>query len=351
MFGKCLYALLGLSLAWGGVARADEFGEDGTYQPLVSDGPAIIYGGNPSLDLPNVAIVAAAGTAGACQFTDPQTQLAATGRFGAVDIINVQLVTPTLADLQQYDAIICWTNTTPLDTNAWGDAVADYIDAGGGVVSAVFATSTTTTNRHIGGRYDSEQYWVIQPKSGSTSGATSLGTISVPGHPTIANVASLSGTTVFRPTGTTLHPDGQLVASWADGKILCAVRDINGTHRADLGLYPPGPACNAGYPQPDNVTLLANALEWVAGPGLPPCTGNEQISKVKFNCVNKLKVVTKGANPGDTVDVTTQGQTINGTANAKGYAKFKFKKLPNSSGTVDAAWGCGATASEPYGCA
>ncbi|RJP36417.1 MAG: hypothetical protein C4547_07280 [Phycisphaerales bacterium] len=266
------------------LAGVDVGPEDGLYgysTPELS--VSTMYGGPGTEGGPDVAIVAAAGAQGACQFTDPQAKLTDTGRFASVSIINVQLVTPTLEQLQAFDAIICWTNTTPLDTNAWGDAVADYIDGGGGVVVTVFAVSTTTTNRWIGGRYDSEQYFVIVPRSGNTSTAASLGTIHDPNHPVVQGINTLAANQAFRPTGTTLHQDGVLVASWNDGKVLVAARDIKGVKRVDLGFYPPSNACSANWWTGDGATLMANALEYVAGGGVG-CIYTLKKSKAKGGC-------------------------------------------------------------------
>src|SRR5688572_28022557 len=82
-----------------------------------------------------VALCAAEASATSCNFTDPQTRLMATNLFSQVDIIKVTATgggTPTLAQLLQYQAVMCWTNSTPADNVAWGNVLADYVDAGGG---------------------------------------------------------------------------------------------------------------------------------------------------------------------------------------------------------------------------
>ena len=208
-----------------------------------------------------VALCAAESSNTACSFTDTQTKLMATSRFSKVDIINVLTVTPTLAQLQQYDAVMCWTNSTPLDTNAWGNVLADYVDAGGGVVVTVFANSTTTTNRNIGGRWQSG-YLVITDRSGNTTGVGSLGTVAQPGHPLMAGVTAFStGTAGFRPTGTALQPGCTLIASWSDGKVLVAVGA--NSQRVDLGFYPASSTCLATYWSGNGDILMANALSYV----------------------------------------------------------------------------------------
>src|SRR5262245_12013513 len=56
---------------------------------------------------PSVAIVAASGSAtGGCYVTDPQSRLQATGLFSTVEFFNLQTGTPTLAQLQAWDAVL-----------------------------------------------------------------------------------------------------------------------------------------------------------------------------------------------------------------------------------------------------
>jgi hypothetical protein len=213
----------------------------------------------------NVALCGAASTTNtACQWTDVQTRLLATGRFAAVDIINVTAMTPTLAQLQAYDALLCWTNSTPQDTNAWGDVLANYVDGGGGVVVAVFANSSTTVNRNIGGRWQSG-YMVVIDRSGNASGAGgTLGTVHVPGHPVMTGVTAFAGGSIgSRPAGTALEVGATLVAEWSDGKVLVA-QGAN-PQRIDLGFYPPEASCTQSGWTVGGDLLMANALEFVAG--------------------------------------------------------------------------------------
>jgi hypothetical protein len=54
-----------------------------------------------------------------------------------VDVYDARLSTPTLADLQPYDAVVVISNNTFADAVAVGDVLADYVDAGGKVVQTV----------------------------------------------------------------------------------------------------------------------------------------------------------------------------------------------------------------------
>lgn len=217
----------------------------------------------------DVAICAAAGSnASSCQFTDVQAKLMSTGQFNSVAIIDVQAVgggTPTLVQLQAYDALICWTNTTPADNHAWGDVLADYVDAGGGVVVAVFANSTTTSTRFIGGRWQNG-YEVLLDQSGNSQGAATLGTVHIPAHPVMTGVTSFDGgTSSFRATGTALEVGATLIASWSDGKVLVA--EGANPKRIDLGMNPPSSSCGSTYwnVSTNGAELMANALTYVAG--------------------------------------------------------------------------------------
>ena len=213
-----------------------------------------------------IALCGAAQTTNtACQWVDTQTRLVASGQFAAVDIINVTTQgggTPALATLLAYDALLCWTNSAPANNNTWGDVLADYVDAGGGVVVAVFANSINSATLHIGGRWQTG-YEVILDQSGTTTGVSGLGTVVQPGHPIMAGVTAFtSGTTGGRPTGTALEVGASVVAHWADGKILVA--EGANPKRVDLGFYPPNATCNPYGWATGGDLLMVNALLYAA---------------------------------------------------------------------------------------
>lgn len=225
-----------------------------------------------------VGLCGAANTSNtSCQWTDVQTRLLATGQFAAVDILNVTtsgIGTPTLNQLLAYDALLCWTNSTPANNVAWGNVLADYVDAGGGVVVAVFANSSTTTGRNIDGRGQTG-YEVILDRTGSTSGASGvLGTVSLPSHPVMAGVTAFAGASLgSRPTGTALEIGATLIAQWNTGHVLVA-QGAN-PRRIDLGFYPPNGTCATSGWSTGGDQLMTNALLFVAigGRFVPSGTG------------------------------------------------------------------------------
>lgn len=210
-----------------------------------------------------VAIAAAASASFPSdpRYTDPQTLIMGTGLFTAVDLINVTTSTPTLAELQQYDAVMTWSNVNYANAAAFGDVLADYVDAGGGVVVAVYANSTTNTSRYLGGRWITGGYEVIPSAGGTTSGASNLGSVLVPNHPIMQGVNAHSASSAARPTTTALAFGATKIAEWADGKTFVAVGA--NSHRVDLGFYPPSSNVTSTYWNPatsDGARLMANAL-------------------------------------------------------------------------------------------
>ncbi len=222
-----------------------------------------------------VLLTGAAGTgAGTGDFLDVQDKLLDTGEFLAVDAHNASTAgtLPTLSQLQQYDAVMVWSNGTYISDIDLGNLLADYVDAGGAVVCAVFETSTTTVGRSLLGRWADENYWIIQQRSGNTSGFASLGTILDPTHPTVQGVNSLTASSAFRPSTTMLVPGGQTIATWDDGIPLIAVNDAM-PGRVDLGMYPPSSDASASWWQvgTDGDVIMANALKYAASGGAPTC--------------------------------------------------------------------------------
>ncbi|TVS09238.1 MAG: DUF11 domain-containing protein [Phycisphaerales bacterium] len=221
-----------------------------------------------------VLLTGAADISGTAGFVDTQNKLLDTGEFIAVDAHDASTggTLPTLAQLQQYDAVMVWSNGTYISDFDLGNLLADYVDAGGAVVCAVFETSTTTIGRSLLGRWADENYWIIQQRSGNLSSFASLGTINDPTHPTVQGVSSLTASTAFRPSTTMLVPGGQTIATWDDGIPLIAVNDAM-PGRVDLGMHPPSSDTGGGWWQvgTDGAVIMANALKYAASGGAPTC--------------------------------------------------------------------------------
>jgi hypothetical protein len=199
---------------------------------------------------------------------DVQLKLRATGTLGQVDVFNARVDTPTLAQLQKYDAVLVWSNDPFNNSTALGNVLADYVDAGGGVVSALFATGYSPDSLRLGGRWISGDYEIVPALSSFSVGQATLGAVAYPSHPIMNGVASFNGgNTSLRPTLTSVNPGGLIVAQWSDGKTLVAV-STKMHNRVDLGMFPPSSDAFAGFwtPSTDGGKLMANALLYTVKP-------------------------------------------------------------------------------------
>lgn len=221
--------------------------------------------------LPRVALAAAAANSFTdCRYTDLRDKLAQTGRFSAVDVLDVVTTTPGVPTLLQYDAVLTWGDVPYFDAVAMGDALATYVDQGGGVVVTGFANMTNMAGVYLAGRWLTGAYEVIRHTSGLQSGTADVGAVLDPSHPVVQGVASVTGMFMARPflmANFGLN-QGRVLLEWNDGRMLAAVSDVH-AKRVDLGLYPVGSDCIPGFmnASSDGMRLVANALEYAANGG------------------------------------------------------------------------------------
>jgi hypothetical protein len=79
---------------------------------------------------------------------------AATG--GTWDYFDPRAATPTLSFLMDYDCVHVWANYAFLDRDAYGNVLADFVDAGGAVVMGAF--TVYTSGNSLGGRVVTAAY-------------------------------------------------------------------------------------------------------------------------------------------------------------------------------------------------
>ena len=198
---------------------------------------------------------------------DVQTKISATGVFSRVDTFNSEFLTPSLAQLQKYDAVMVWCASSYANSFAIGNVLADYVDAGGGVV---FGNRRPFFDpvRRPGGRWLSGGYEIIPEDVDSTFGTATLGAVVYSGHPIMNGVTNFNGgTTSARPTKTTVNPGGLIVAKWSDGKTLAAV-STKWKNRVDLGFYLPSSTAASGFwlASTDGAKLMINSLLYTIKP-------------------------------------------------------------------------------------
>jgi len=186
---------------------------------------------------------------------DVQMRLMATMAFSAVDIFSANQSTPTLNQLQPYDAILVFSDSGFADATGLGNVVANYFDQGGRVVIATFANASVP----IQGTWAQRQ--LIQP-SGQEEPNDSLGMINEPNSPLVAGVKTLTATAAYRSTGGAIN-GGVVVAQWQSGKPLIIRGVINGRNVATVNMYPPSAGQTTGrqdFWMGDGANLLRNAL-------------------------------------------------------------------------------------------
>src|SRR5262249_32298514 len=141
---------------------------------------------------------------------------------------DVLFSTPTLAQLENYDAVLVWGDFGFADANALGDNLAQFVDDGHGVVVATF---TNTFYVPLGGRWASDGYDAIEPSDVTVGLPLTLGDVAQPGHPIMAGVTNFSGGDASWHSIGGLTPGTSLIASWSDGLPLVAEKS-----NLDVGL-------------------------------------------------------------------------------------------------------------------
>ncbi len=162
---------------------------------------------------------------------------------------------PQAADLAPYDVVILGNNYTwspELDVTAVGDAVADYIDAGGKVIESLYVQSFDAWG--FGGRYIFEHY---SPFTRATADywVDDAMQIEASTHPVMRNVGEIRDVNGHQDP--TVRADAEMLATWANTG-LPAVAVNENVVALNLMIFQPGW-------QGDAPILLHNAIMWLTG--------------------------------------------------------------------------------------
>jgi len=241
---------------------------DGRYLWVVDNDTDRLYKFDVEAVKPSVLVCGADDAAG---LADVQQKLTGAGQFTRVDVLDVRGTTPTLAQLQGYDAVLVFNNTNGYqDPTAIGDVMADYVDAGGGVVCMMFEIAMTSgVHPSLQGRWNSQGYYAIpRGEQYQSSPRATLGAVHDPCHPIMQGVIDFAGgSSTFRPDSLDVATGSVRVADWSDGRPLVVTKIIGDTRRADLGFYPVSSDVRDDFwdASTDGALLMANALTWVSG--------------------------------------------------------------------------------------
>ncbi len=137
---------------------------------------------------------------------------------GDFSAINVDTFLP-------YDVVFVYNDYTWAsaggDPNAIGNALADYIDAGGKVITNLYVNDYS--DWCLGGRFISENYGPFTQSTTDNWSETELGTVYLPGHPVMNGVSNVSQTWGIQDVG--LTPGATRIADWDDGNIFIAANE------------------------------------------------------------------------------------------------------------------------------
>ncbi len=205
---------------------------------------------------------------------DLQLRLMESGEFSLVEKYELSNVAPTAAELGAYDAVWIFGDSQSYDPHDLGDALADYVDGGGGVVIA----PAVFTDKYIDGRYIDEGYapFTLIDSSGF-SGSYAVLVPDQPDHAVLDGVTLASAGSGSNVMYVTTSPTATLVAHWdATDSPAVAVTEAHG-RSAFFSLVPASSdVYDTYYPLDSDVPrLLANLTLWVASSsGSSDDTGN-----------------------------------------------------------------------------
>jgi hypothetical protein len=194
---------------------------------------------------------------------DVQRKLASTGFFATVDTFLINTTRVTGAQLARYNSVLVYSDSPGYaDPAEFGNTLSNYVDGGGGVVTAVF----TNASIPIEGRFAADNYFGILPLAQTEGTRLSLGNVYDPESPLMNGVQSFDGgSSSYRSTGG-VHPAARRIADWSDGSPLVVTRDIGIARRVDLNFFPVSDAQRQDFwvESTDGALLMANALRYAA---------------------------------------------------------------------------------------
>jgi MYXO-CTERM domain-containing protein len=197
--------------------------------------------------------------------TDVQNKLLGTGKFTSVDIFNAVGGTPSLSLLDNYSAVLAYTDSGAADPASLGNNLAAYVNQGHGLVLAVFANATgyvITGNLQTGG------YYPIIPDVAAAGPDLHLGTVYDPTSPILAGVTSFDGgASSFRDVDSGgLQAGAARIADWSDGTPLVATLTKGSGRVVGLNFYPPSSTVRSDFwtSSTNGALLMANSLQFAA---------------------------------------------------------------------------------------
>lgn len=187
--------------------------------------------------------------------------LAALSIFSQVDALAVSVSYTTIAS---YDAILFYTSYGTSVPMPIANKLADYVDAGGGLVTGAFLFQNFV---NVLGRLRSDGYLPFEHQSIDSYGSTSMNWYDST-HPIMQGPLTVSSVSGYFHDDVTLNSDATLIATWADGEPFVAIDDGSGV--VSINLLPND--YWSTKPSGDYMELFGNALYYVGNPVPVPAT-------------------------------------------------------------------------------
>jgi hypothetical protein len=198
--------------------------------------------------------------------------LMCTGEFERGGVFDLSVDTPSLVDLEEYHVVLVWGDVAMDNADVFGDVLADYVDAGHGVVLAVGAYSPTLGVR---GRFAAEgRFPVALGETSMPGGNLAIAPRSgyqwlpgVAGHPTTRGLNTFDGGTGSFQVVTTANAGTEVPAQWSNAVPAVVLREadpIDDGRIAVVNLLPPNDQVvpTSWLSDTDGARLLANVLLW-----------------------------------------------------------------------------------------
>jgi hypothetical protein len=228
-----------------------------------------------------------------------QNKITGTGLIPQVDafLVSGANPVPTLADLRRYASVLVYSDASFNNNVTLGNALADYIDQGGGVALATFAFYSSG-GLGIQGRVVTGGY--LPFSTGTQGGGTDLTlTKDLPLHPLLDGVASFDGGAAsYQNSPITNALGATLVAHWSNGQPLVSAKDTAPGRCAGLNFYPPSSDVNSSFwlAGTDGARLMADALLWSGR--IPPTLLSAPADQIRpIGATATFSVTAKGTAP------------------------------------------------------
>ena len=184
--------------------------------------------------------------------TEIQNLLLSFPDIAVVDIFDAYYVAPTLNHILSYDAAIVMNNPPFGDPVGLGDVLADYADAGGGVILTI---ASFASGWEVQGRFLTDGYIPFNIGFGP-AGSAVLGNFNA-SHPIMYGVTTATGGLLADVTVTS---GAELIAEWNNSFPFVATK---GRNVAAVNIYVTNSGCWTG----DIPQVLHNAVCWSIGAG------------------------------------------------------------------------------------